>query len=212
MNSSGDTRRGSLFVVSAPSGAGKTSLMQALVASASDLVISVSHTTRAARPGEQEGVDYHFVDEATFTRMRGEAMFLESAQVFDHSYGTSRSWVDQHRDQGKDVILEIDWQGARQVKANEPGACGIFILPPSVEELRARLERRGTDDPAVIERRMRDAARELSHFAEYDYLVVNDDFHAALADLQAIIRCRRLRREVQARHLQATLAALLPDS
>ena len=205
-------RRGSLLVVSAPSGAGKTSLMHALVGSAPDLVISVSHTTRAPRPGERDGIDYHFVDADTFREMAEGDRFLEWARVFDHCYGTSRAWVDTHRDEGKDVILEIDWQGARQVKANDPGACGIFILPPSVAELRARLERRRTDAPAVIERRMRDAVREMSHFGEYDYLVVNDDFHAALADLQAIIRSRRLRREVQARHLQRTLEALLPDS
>jgi len=212
MNGSGMKRRGALLVVSAPSGAGKTSLVRSLVASMPDVVISVSHTTRAPREGERDGIDYHFVDEQTFSRMMAEDRFLEHASVFDYHYGTSRAWVDEHRDGGQDVILEIDWQGARQVKANEPGATGIFILPPSLAELQARLRRRGTDEQNVIERRVREAAREIAHFAEYDFLVVNDDFHTALADLHSIVRCIRLRREVQVGRLRSMLDELLPES
>lgn len=200
---------GSLFIVSAPSGAGKTSLVNELVGALDDIVVSISHTTRPPRERERDRVDYYFVDDATFERMVAEDQFLEHARVFDHRYGTSRHWVEQQRAAGRDVILEIDWQGARQIKTRVPEAVSVFILPPSLAELRVRLRRRGQDGPEAIERRMADAVAEMSHYAEYDYLVVNDDFHRALADLTAIVRAARLETPVQRQRLGARLAELL---
>ena len=187
---------GILFIVSAPSGAGKTSLLKALVESTDRVCVSVSHTTRAPRPGEADGQHYHFVDTATFERMVAAGEFVEHARVFDNHYGTSAVAVMSELVAGRDVVLEIDWQGARQVRARFRDAVSLFILPPSVEELRRRLSARGQDTREIVERRMRDALSELSHFDEYDYLVVNDRFEAALEDLRAVMRTQRLRRSV----------------
>jgi len=201
---------GTLYVVSAPSGAGKTSLVRALLDSTGDdLVLSVSHTTRAPRPGEVDGRDYHFVDAGAFRRMIGENAFLEHARVFDNYYGTARQGIEAQLAQGRDVILEIDWQGARQVRQALPESVGIFILPPSREALRERLCARGQDDEAVIARRMQDAVNEMSHYGEYDYLVINEVFSAARDELAAIIRCRRLRLSSQTQRHADLLASLL---
>ncbi len=190
-------RKAQLFVVSAPSGAGKTSLVQALIAATSDITISISHTTRAMRPGERHGVDYTFVDIPTVQRMIEAGEFIEHAQVFGNYYGTSHTAVDAALAANTDVILEIDWQGARRIHALYPTATLIFILPPSLAELRQRLERRGEDSPDTIERRMREANSEMSHYAEYAYLVVNDVFERALDDLRSIVRVARLATAVQ---------------
>ena len=200
---------GTLYIVSAPSGAGKTSLVKALLERMDGIRVSVSHTTRPPRPGEQDGVDYHFVDKAGFQRLVEAGDFLEHAQVFDNFYGTSRSAVQAQLDAGDDVILEIDWQGARQVRRQFPEAVGVFILPPSLEALRERLTGRGQDPDEVIERRMRDAVSEMAHYDEYDYLVFNDDFEVALADLQALFRADRLRLARQAARHADRLAGLL---
>lgn len=201
--------QGQVYVVSAPSGAGKSSLVQALCAQSPDVAVAVSHTTRPPRPGEVDGVHYHFIDVAAFRQQVAAGAFLEYAQVFDNYYGTARHTVDALLAAGKDVILEIDWQGARQVRECLDNVISIFILPPSVEALRARLQQRGQDDAAVIERRMRDAQSEMAHYAEYDYLVFNDDFATALADLQAIFRSARLRLARQRQRHAALLAALV---
>jgi guanylate kinase len=177
-----------LFILSAPSGAGKTSLAKALVKALPDLAFSISHTTRPPRPGEEDGVDYYFVDEARFQEMIEAGMFLEHACVFDHRYGTSRAAVERLLAAGKDVVLDIDWQGARAIKQQMPQAHTIFILPPSREALTERLAGRGQDSRKVIERRLRAAVSEMRHYREFDYLVVNDDFTAALEDLKAIVR------------------------
>jgi guanylate kinase len=192
---------GTLFIVSAPSGAGKTSLIRALVESDPGVSVSVSHTTRAPRPGEVDGRDYHFIDEPAFRRMVEAGEFLEHARVFDRSYGTSKAEVAARLASASDVLLEIDWQGSRQIRAAEPAAVAVFVLPPSLETLRRRLVARAQDDEAVIERRMRDALAEISHYGEYDFVIVNDDFESALGDLRAIVRAHRLRTEAQrARH------------
>jgi guanylate kinase len=198
---------GTLFTVSAPSGAGKTSLVNALIRNNRELRVSVSHTTRPRRPGETDGVDYHFVDGKTFQAMLGRAEFLEHAQVFGNLYGTSQAWVEQQLRGGIDVILEIDWQGAQQVKRLMPLTQAIFILPPSRATLKQRLTARGQDDSAIIAARMAEAVEEMSHYIEGDYLVVNQDFDTALAQLQAIISCQRLRTSRQ----QVELAQLLKD-
>jgi guanylate kinase len=201
--------QGTLFIVSAPSGAGKTSLVRELVESLDGIRVSVSHTTRDRRSGEVDGVNYHFVDTATFEAMAERGEFFEYARVFDHYYGTSRITVEATLAAGQDVILEIDWQGARQVREQSPDAVSVFILPPSREELERRLAGRGTDEHAVIARRMRDAEAEMSHFGEYDYLVINDDFTTALRELQSLVIARRLTlARVRERH-GSLLAALL---
>ncbi len=200
---------GTLYIVSAPSGAGKTSLLKVLLEDADGIGVSVSHTTRAMRPGEQDGVHYHFVDESVFKQMVAQGDFLEYAQVFDHYYGTSQVAVMAQLASGQDVILEIDWQGARQIRERFVDAVDIFILPPSKAALRERLTGRGQDDEAVIARRMQDAEAEMSHYNEFDYLVVNDDFDTAVADLQAIVSSQRLRIERQRVSLQSLLADLL---
>lgn len=189
--------KGTLYVVSAPSGAGKTSLVAALLADDSRLGVSVSHTTRPMRMGEADGVNYHFVSRDLFEAMIERGEFLEHADVFGNYYGTSQVWVEETLNAGRDVILEIDWQGAMQVRRLMPDCVGIFIVPPSPEILEARLTGRGTDAPDVVARRLREAGEECSHAQEFDYLVVNDDFHVALADLQAIVRGQRLRMQVQ---------------
>lgn len=203
-------QQSTLYIVSAPSGAGKTSLVKALVGAQPEAIrVSVSHTTRAMRPGEVDGEHYNFVDRPTFEAMLANGAFLEHAQVFGNYYGTARAWVEEQLERGQDVVLEIDWQGARQVRAAWPQSVGVFILPPSRDELERRLRRRGQDDDATIARRMREAVSEISHYGEYEYLVVNDVFERALGDLGVIVRARRLRRAAQLPRLQACLAELL---
>ncbi|MGM0694909.1 MAG: guanylate kinase [Pseudomonadota bacterium] len=201
--------QGTLFIVSAPSGAGKTSLVRELIESLDGIQVSVSHTTRERREGEVDGVNYHFVDVSAFEAMIEHGDFFEYARVFDNYYGTSRRTVEAMLDAGQDVILEIDWQGARQVRQQLPDAVSVFILPPSREELERRLASRGTDEHAVIARRMRDAVKEMTHHDEYDYLVVNDDFTTALRELQSLVIARRLTRERVSEHHAPLLAALL---
>ncbi len=201
--------QGTLYIVSAPSGAGKTSLVRALCERLEDVVMAVSHTTRPPRPGEVDGVDYHFVSREQFERMVRAGEFLEHAEVFGNHYGTSRQAVEKELAAGRDVILEIDWQGARQVREKMPEALSIFILPPSREALRERLTQRGQDSEAVIERRMAQAVAEMRHYDEYDYLVINDDFAVALEDLVTIFGAGRLRTPVQAARHRAVIEALL---
>jgi guanylate kinase len=200
---------GTLFTVSAPSGAGKTSLVTALLERCKDLRVSVSHTTRAQRPGESDGVNYHFVTEAAFEEMLERAEFLEHARVFGNLYGTSQRWVEDQLARGIDVILEIDWQGAAQVRRLLPDTCSIFILPPSRLTLLQRLTARGQDDAAIIDARMAEAVEEMSHYVESDFLVVNDDFEQALAQLQAIVACQRLATSRQQQRLTDLLEDLL---
>ncbi len=183
--------KGSLFIVAAPSGAGKTSLVNALIAQQTTVRLSVSHTTRIPRDGEIDGQDYFFLDHESFAQMRDAGNFLESATVFDNSYGTSSEAVLGQLQQGFDVILEIDWQGAEQVRNNFPESTSIFILPPSKSALEQRLRGRGQDNDETIARRMRDAENEISHYVEFDYLIVNDQFDVALFNLAAIIIARR---------------------
>lgn len=202
---------GSLFVISAPSGAGKTSLVKALVESVDHVSLSVSHTTRAPRPGEEEGVHYHFVSHDEFRAMQERGEFLEHAAVFDNYYGTSRQSVIDKLEQDWDVILEIDWQGARQVRERMDDTVGIFILPPSREALDQRLRNRGQDSDEIIQRRMRDAISEMSHYDEYDFLVINDRFDSALADLRAIFYAHRFATKRQKPHLKGLLQGLLDD-
>jgi len=200
---------GSLFIVAAPSGAGKTSLVKALVKQDSNIKLSVSHTTRPARPGEVDGQDYWFVSQQQFAQMRDQGAFLESATVFDNSYGTSAQTIEQQLKQGFDVILEIDWQGAEQVRKNHTDSVSIFILPPSKATLEQRLRGRGQDDETIIARRMRDAENEMSHYIEFDYLIVNDDFDVALAELSAVISARRHCLDIQKHNLANLLVELL---
>ncbi|HNI36837.1 MAG TPA: guanylate kinase [Pseudomonadales bacterium] len=202
-------RRGILYTVFAPSGAGKTSLVKALLDQRPELTVSISHTTRAQRPGEVDGVNYHFTNRETFTGMIERGEFLEQAEVFGNLYGTSQQWVEQTLASGRDVILEIDWQGAQQIRRLMPDNISIFILPPSLETLLHRLNARGQDDEAVIQRRMAQARDELSHYTEADFLVVNDQFDKALADLVAIVRAQPLRLSDQIDHLQPLLQQLL---
>jgi guanylate kinase len=198
-----------LFVIAAPSGGGKTSLIAALLERDDRVRLSVSHTTRPPRPGEVDGVHYHFVDEPTFLTRVEQGAFLEHARVFDHWYGTSREAVQTLLDQGCDVLLDIDWQGARQIKRNFPDCCTVFILPPSLEALRTRLAKRAQDSEEVIERRMRAARSELSHGNEFDFLIINDDFEQALDDLQTIVRSGRYRAQGQGERNHDLLAELL---
>jgi len=183
-------KRGRLFVISAPSGAGKTTLVKALLQSEPRLRLSVSHTTRKMRPTESQGREYHFVTLAEFERRVAAGEFLEHARVFDNFYGTSREFVEEQLRQGHDVVLEIDWQGAQQVRRALPRCVTIFILPPSRAALAERLARRATDTPEVIARRLADAAADMSHYREFDYLIVNDDFAQAVGDLRRIVAGR----------------------
>lgn len=200
---------GTLFIVSAPSGAGKTSLVAALVESIKGLRISVSHTTRTRRPGEVDGVNYHFTDRDRFMDMVGTGGFLEYAEVFGNLYGTSSHWVKDTLHQGEDVVLEIDWQGAQQVRRLMPEATSVFILPPSLEILAQRLRNRGSDHEEVIHRRLAGAREEMSHYPEFDFLIVNDDFQRALADLRAVVYAQRLAQSRQQKRLEPVLEALL---
>ncbi len=189
--------QGTLLMVVAPSGAGKTSLVTALLAQDPCLVLSISHTTRLPRSGEINGQAYHFVNEKVFLDMQSKGIFLESALVHDHYYGTSRTGIDEAFKAGQDVLLEIDWQGAQQVRKVYPYSISIFILPPSYEVLEQRLLSRGQDDAATIKRRMLNAKEELRHIDEFDYAIVNDDFSEALEQLRAIVQVSRLRCFVQ---------------
>ncbi|HEY5717100.1 MAG TPA: guanylate kinase [Motiliproteus sp.] len=203
--------QGTLYIISAPSGAGKTSLVKALIDKDKQVCVSVSHTTRAARPGEVDGWDYNFVDRATFDQMVADNAFLEHAEVFTNCYGTSRAWVENTLAEGRDVILEIDWQGAQQVRELMPEAVSIFILPPSRQALQQRLQNRGQDSSDVIAQRMAQAVSEMSHYAEYDYLIINDQFEQSLRELGAVFIARRQRLEVQRpRHAQM-IAQLLSN-
>lgn len=201
--------KGLLFVVSAPSGAGKTSLVAALLERDPALALSVSYTTRARRSGEVDGTHYHFVDHARFERMIAEGAFIEYARVFDNAYGTAESSLRETLDRGQDLLLEIDWQGTRQVRDRFPEAVSIFIVPPSLAALEERLRGRGQDSDAVIGERMAKARDELSHWDEYDYLVVNDHFDQALGDLGGILQAERLRTPRQAVREQDRLRSML---
>ncbi|MCW8854646.1 MAG: guanylate kinase [Gammaproteobacteria bacterium] len=201
--------KGTLYIISAPSGAGKTSLVRELVSNLDDVVVSVSHTTRAMRDGEQDGVDYHFLDKNRFLSMVEHSAFLEHAKVFDNYYGTSQQHVEQQLLSGKSVILEIDWQGARQVRRLMQESQSIFIVPPSRDALRERLQNRGQDADDIIDRRMQDAVNEMSHYAEFDYLIVNDDFDQALNELKCIIKVNSLRQIRQEQNLEKLLIELL---
>ncbi|MEY3200495.1 MAG: guanylate kinase [Pseudomonadota bacterium] len=183
---------GNLFILTAPSGAGKTTLVHHLLAQDAGIEKSISTTTRAPRPGETDGQDYHFVDVDRFARMRDAGEFLEWAEVHGNFYGTSRKWLESRIAAGRDVLLEIDWQGAQQVRARFPGAVGIFILPPSVEELERRLTARGQDSADVIHRRVLGARDEMRHVGEFDYVIINRQLEEAVADLAAVVRTRRL--------------------
>lgn len=204
-------KKGILYTVSAPSGAGKTSLVKALVDNNPCVRVSVSHTTRDKRPGEVDGINYHFIDKDSFLAMMGEADFLEHAQVFNNYYGTSQAWVEKTQDEGVDVILEIDWQGAEQVRRIMPNAVSIFILPPTLEALRQRLNNRGQDDSDIIEQRMSEASNEISHYPEANFIIINDDFDTALNDLRAILRTGHLSQINQQRQNTRLLQDLLPS-
>ncbi len=203
------TTTGTLYIVSAPSGAGKTSLVKALMDNMAQVRVSVSHTTRSMRPGEVDGVNYHFTSREAFVEMLSQGDFLEHAEVFGNLYGTSHSWVKQTLAKGYDLILEIDWQGAQQVRKLVPEALSIFILPPSHTDLRQRLHNRGQDTDDVIETRMQQAITEMSHYVEYDYIVINDNFTTALWDLVAIFRSNQLRLSTQQKRHTQLLCDLL---
>jgi len=192
---------GSLFVISAPSGAGKTSLVHALLGTNPQIALSVSYTTRAPRQGEQDGVAYNFVSRETFTKMAGRGEFLESAEVYGNYYGTSQSWISREIAQDRDILLEIDWQGAAQVRRLFPDCISIFILPPSIAALEQRLTGRGQDDSEVIAKRMAAAREEVAHVAEFDYVIINDSLNEALREFNAVVLAARLRASSQlARH------------
>lgn len=203
---------GTLFTISAPSGAGKTSLVSALVESTADISVSVSHTTRPMRLGEQDGADYHFVDESTFEKMIIGGEFLEQARVFNNCYGTAQAWVEARLAEGKDVILEIDWQGAEQVRRLIPESLSIFVLPPSRSALASRLQNRGQDEPAIIAQRLSEATEEMSHYANADFLVVNDDFSTALKEICAVVLAKRLSSVKQRHRHRHLLEELLTSS
>ncbi len=205
----GKPRRGALYVIAAPSGAGKTSLVKAVLSRDPALRVSVSHTTRKQREKELPGVDYNFVNVEEFKRLIGQDAFLEHAQVFDNFYGTGRAQVEALRNAGHDVILEIDWQGAQQVRRAQPDCRSIFILPPSRAELEARLRNRNTDSDQVIERRLRDAVADMSHYAEFDRVIVNDEFETAVAQLLTILRGGGTEYDAKRPALKALLADLL---
>ena len=198
-----------LFILSAPSGAGKTSMVREACSRITDLVVSVSHTTRPMRPKDRDGVDYHFVEETAFHEMIAAAAFLEHAKVFDNYYGTSHESVKATLASGKDVFLEIDWQGADQVRRLIPEACSIFIVPPSRETLEQRLRGRASDSDEVIERRIADAVSDMKHFSNYDYLIINDDFDQAVAELCAVVLSKRVEVNRQAEEHSQTISELL---
>lgn len=199
---------GNLFIITAASGAGKTSLIKALLIQDAHLKLSISHTTRKPRPGEVSGVDYHFVDDARFLKMLGEAAFLESAEVHGAYYGTSQAAVEAPLQAGFDVILEIDWQGAAQVRRLFPQAVSIFVLPPSIETLEHRLNSRGQDSQETISRRVAAAQSEMRHVGEFDYVTINDNFEVALQDIAAIVRAKRLVANVQLQRYASLIQTL----
>lgn len=199
---------GNIFIVVAPSGAGKTSLVAALLAAEPTVELSISYSTRPPRTGEVDGKHYHFVDQAVFKSMIDRGDFLEHAEVYGNYYGTSAPWIRSRLDVGQDILLEIDWQGAEQVRKTFPDAIGIFIAPPSIEELERRLRGRATDSEEVIRRRLASARAEIDKIAEYDYIVVNDDFERARLDLISIVRANRLRSAIQCRKLATMLARM----
>lgn len=203
--------QGTLFIISAPSGGGKTSLVRELLSRVTQIEVSVSHTTRSPRPNEMDGKDYFFVDEPAFTKLNEQGQFLESAKVFKHWYGTSKQAVLDRLAQDTDVILEIDWQGARKVKA-QMDCISIFIMPPSKEALRARLTGRSSDAADTIAHRMEKAGQEMSHFNEYDYVIINDDFEQAVSDLESVVRASRLALSAQQQRYQSLFARLLGES
>jgi guanylate kinase len=203
---------GKLYIISAPSGAGKTSLVRQLMTEMDNLIVSISHTTRPIRPGETDGEDYYFISPAEFQALLSNHDLLEHASVFDNYYGTAKKTVEQNLSEGLDVILEIDWQGAQQIKRIRPDSLSIFILPPSTEILEQRLQNRGQDEEHVIARRMRDAVTEMSHHDEFDYILVNDVFERALTELKSIIIANRLTKDRQLQHLKTLLIALLSSS
>lgn len=200
---------GNLFVVSAPSGAGKSSLVQALLEDDPNIRLSVSYTTRAPRTGEADGVHYHFVSPARFRELQSGGEFLESAEVYGNLYGTSKIWIQGQIEAGQDLLLEIDWQGAAQVRRLFPQAVGIFILPPSLVELERRLRQRAQDSDEVVAQRLAAAREDISHALEFDYLLVNDVFDATLADLRAVVRARHLSLQQQMDRLAPLLGSLL---
>lgn len=198
---------GNIFIVAAPSGAGKSSLVNAVLAEDSNVLLSVSYTTRTPRHGEVDGREYHFVDRTTFAAMLERGEFLESAEVHGNQYGTSQKWITDTRAQGHDIIMEIDWQGAQQIRRLFPETVSLFILPPSLAELERRLRSRGKDSEESIRERMRNATEEIGHVAEFDYVIINKDFEEARRDLAAVIRAVRLR----ARDVLARLSTQLPE-
>ncbi len=200
---------GTLFMISAPSGAGKTSLVKQLVEDMENLFVSVSHTTRQQRLGEIQAQDYFFVSMDEFKTMLSNQAFLEHAQVFDNCYGTARQTVESNLQEGKDVILEIDWQGAQQIRSVLKDCISIFIFPPSIEVLRQRLQNRGQDSEEIISKRMKAAVTEMSHYAEFDFLIVNDDFNQALFELKSIVTAGRLKAERQQSKLDKLIQSLL---
>jgi len=205
-------KSGKLIVISAPSGAGKTTLVQALCEADPKLTVSISHTTRPRRDGEKDGIAYHFTDIASFRVMIDEGQFLEHAKVFDNYYGTSKNAVESQLNNGYDVILEIDWQGAAHIRQLIPECISIFILPPNYQALENRLTDRGEDDSTTIQRRMHDAINELSHYDEYEYLVINDDFLQALSEIQGILTALRENREIQREDLSQFVADLMAET
>jgi len=198
-----------LYVVSAPSGGGKTSLIDALLKRDERITLSISHTTRPPRPGEINGLHYHFVDEPAFQHLIAAGAFLEYASVYGYHYGTGRAAVTEQLKEGYDVMLDIDWQGARQVRNSFPGCCSVFILPPSLEELHNRLAGRGQDSEEVINRRMQQARSDIAHWREFDFQIINDEFPLALEDLHSIVRKHHPARQGQQERLAALLAELL---
>ncbi|GAB4125796.1 MAG: guanylate kinase [Sideroxydans sp.] len=200
---------GSLFVVSAPSGAGKTSLVRGLLSINPQIDLSVSYTTRPPRPGEVDGKDYHFVTRERFLEMAAHGEFLESAEVYGNLYGTSQGWINQENARDRDILLEIDWQGAAQVRRLFPDCITIFILPPSLAALAQRLRGRGQDDEAVIARRLAAAREDISHVAEFDYVIINDNLNEALRDLNAVVLAARLRTPRQIKRQQQLINQLL---
>lgn len=201
--------QGNIFIVSAPSGAGKTSLVRALLEADPRVKLSVSYTTRAPRPGEVEGQHYHFVDLNAFMQLLNRGDFLESAEVYGNHYGTSQRWIENQLALGLDILLEIDWQGAAQVRKLMPQVISIFVLPPSIAALQARLTDRGQDAAEVIAKRLAAAREDMGHFGEFDYVIINDDFALAAADLQAIVKASRLQLANQVQRNGALIANLL---
>jgi guanylate kinase len=205
------THAGRLFMITAPSGAGKSSLVKALLERDPEIELSISHTTRAPRPGEENGREYHFISVPEFEERKARGEFLESALVHGNYYGTSRVWIEQRMAAGKDVLLEIDWQGARQVREKFADTVGVFILPPSIDDLEARLHKRGTDSEATITRRLMGAGAEIAHAPEFEYVIINDSFEVALSQLISVVTASRLNfRNQAARHREQFISLGVP--